>query len=153
MTATTMDDSLLGSGEAPFSREGGTLLGRLDVADVESEKDRHFVVGDARSHHSVVRLGVVDEARELADGGRLERLEDRFSVGVRRPLRLVMRVVADGALEVWADGRPVGRAETVAVADAFEERALDLPAGADEIVVRPVEPRRFASFHYWWFER
>jgi len=153
MTAMTMDPSLLGSGEAPFSRTGGALVGRLDVADVESETERRFVLADARQQDSVVRHVVIDERREVADGGRLERVEDRFTLGTRRPLRLVMRVLADTPLEVWADGKLVGEAEIVATTASLDERALTLPAGADELVVRSVEPRRFASFHYWWFER
>lgn len=153
MTAMEADDSLLGSGEAPIGPIRGTLVGTLDVADVASERAHRYELGDARSHLCVVRVAQVNEARSLADGGRIERVEDRFQLGERRPLRLVMRVAAEGELEVWASGKRMGIAEVVADGGTLDERAIDFPEGADEVVVRPVDPERFASFHYWWVSR
>jgi len=152
MTAMVADYSLLGSGEAPFSAPQGRLLGSLDVADAESEAEHGYELGDARSHLCVAEVGFAPDDRPLADGGRIERLQDQFHLG--RPdgaVKLVLRVASPVPLEVFANEKNLGIAALSAEGEGFEERTIVVPAGTDEVVVRPREPARFSSFHYWWF--
>jgi len=151
MTAAEADYELLGSGETPFSEVKGVLIGTLDVADAESEALHAYELGDARSHWCVAKVGYTPDDRRLADGGRIERVRDRFQVGVTRPVTLVMRVSSPSPLEVWANGKKLGLASIIAQGEGFDERAIAVPSGTEEVVVRPTEPVRFASFHYWWF--
>ncbi|MBM4357795.1 MAG: hypothetical protein FJ096_06765 [Deltaproteobacteria bacterium] len=153
MTAMTADYTLFGSGERPFSEAEREPLGSLDVADVESERTHRFAVDGGRGHFCVAHVGSDHEGRPLADGGRIERYRDRFHLGERRPLRLVMRVAAPCELEVVADGERLGVARSHADGERFEERTIDLPSGADDLEIRCVERRRFTSYHYWWFAR
>lgn len=151
MTAMEADYELFGSGDSPRSNHTGLLVGELDVADRESELERSYVLGDARSHRCVARVGASSDGRLLADGGREERAEDRFRLGVRARLSLLMRVNKGCSLEVLVDGASVGIARVVDEGETFEERAIELPEGGDFATVRCVEPRRFSSYHYWWF--
>lgn len=153
MTAMEADYRLLGSGELPFAWEGGEPLGSLDVGDVESEGAGGYFVGEAKSHWCVAKLGATHSGSELADGGRVNRLEDRFRVGARRPLTLVVRVGTGTELRVEADGADLGATRRLASGDGFEEHAVALPQGAEAVVVREARPRRFTSYHYWWFAR
>lgn len=152
MTAMVADYRLLGSGEAPFSGPHGVLIDDLDVADMESEQAHAYELADARSHWCVAKVGSDPEGRSVADGGRLERVQDRFRSAVTKAARLVMRVASNGPLEVWADGKKLGTAAVVAEGEGFDERAIDLPENIQSIVVRPTQHERFRSFHYWWFE-
>ena len=151
MTAAEADYELLGSGETPFSEVKGVLIGTLDVADAESEALHAYELGDARSHWCVAKVGFTPDDRRLADGGRIERVRDRFQVSVTSPVTLVMRVSSQSALEVWANGKKLGLASIIAQGEGFDERAIAVPQGTEDVVVRPTEPVRFASFHYWWF--
>ena len=151
MTAAEADYELLGSGETPFSEVKGVLIGTLDVADAESEALHAYELGDARSHWCVAKVGFTPDDRRLADGGRIERVRDHFQVGVTSPVTLVMRVSSQSALEVWANGKKLGLASIIAQGEGFDERAIAVPPGTEDVVVRPTEPVRFASFHYWWF--
>ncbi len=152
MTAMVADYDLLGSGELPFSRPG-TPLGSLDVSDLESEREHGYQVGDARSHWNVATLGESDDGRPIADGGRIERADDRFYLGEHRPLQLVLRVIAPAPLEVWTDAIRAGETKPLAATASWQEVAIDLPNGADWITVRCSEPKRFTSYHYWWFAK
>src|SRR5262249_35951492 len=64
---------LLGSGEQPEAAPRGTQVDALDVADLESEAAHAYAI-DASSDrdNQVVQVG------DVADGGRMARLYDRF---------------------------------------------------------------------------
>jgi hypothetical protein len=151
MTAMVADYELLGTGEQPFTAGLGTPTGTLDVGDLESERQHRYDLGDGKSHFCVAHAGDTPDGRVIADGGRVERADDRFFLGSRGPVQFVMRVSTTVPLEVWADDKRVGEARTVADTGSWQELEIGLPNGAEWIVVRGAQPKRFTSFHYWWF--
>ena len=158
---------LLGTGalpDAPPPRM--TLVDEVDVADVESEETHGYDLAgtwdqDNQAASYGTRIGV--DAREVADGGRMNRQRDRFRVKLPpgKAASLVMRVTGEAAMDlaVTASGRPVA---TVPLSGTYGwwEPVMALPAelGGGEIEVTVTAlPRegeasggaRFGSFHYW----
>jgi hypothetical protein len=147
MAAYAARYDLLGSGERP--RSSAFVLDALDVADLASERSHDYQRGDARARFNVATMG-----DGIADGGRLSRVEDRFSLVASPAARLVMRVRCDTPLEVWVGGDRIGEAATIFSGDGWEERMLELPPASDRrrMTVRPTERVRFDSWHYWLLE-
>jgi hypothetical protein len=158
MIAYEAEWSLLGTGARPVARSDGwgELVAELDVADLESERPFGYVLGsDARSHYCIATVGARPDGGVLADGGRIERAEDRFRLGPLEATRMVMRVSSRAPLEIWLGGMRIGEATALAETGQWQELAVDLPPLASPVVVvvRAVRPLRFASYHYWWFAR
>ncbi|MBW2459067.1 MAG: hypothetical protein JRI68_31495 [Deltaproteobacteria bacterium] len=145
---------LLSSGALPVTGgPWGELQDELDVSDMESEQRHDYGRGDLPGRFNVAGLDWLPAGRGVADGGRLERLEDRFVLQASPAVRMVMRVRCSGPLEVWLGGERIGEPEVVGTLSSWDERAIVLPSFASPtiVVVRPTEPVRFASYHYWWF--
>ncbi len=145
---------LLGSGSRPVTGgPWGEPHDELDVSDMESERAHAYGRGELPARYNVARLDTLPTGGSVVDGGRLERLEDRFVLQASPATRMVMRVGCTAPLEVWLDGDRIGEAEVVGTLTRWEERAVQLPSFAKPttVVVRPTEGVRFASYHYWWF--
>jgi hypothetical protein len=155
MVAYAADYRLLGSGARPFTAGfSGEPVNELDISDVESETAHRYRRGDGRARFNVATVGFAPDGREIADGGRLERAEDRFDLTLARPSVMVMRVSSAAPLEVWLGLERLGEARSLgATGEEWEERAIDMPAtaGPQIVVVRATERVRFASYHYWWY--
>ena len=123
--------------------------------DADSEATHAYGRGDGRARFNVAASAIAPDGRFVADGGRYERAEDRFELTLDRPSVMVMRARSSSSLEVWLGAERLGQARLVASSDEFDEHAIDMPAtnGRQVVVVRASEPARFASFHYWWFEK
>jgi hypothetical protein len=145
---------LLGSGRRPLSVEPSVEpVDELDVSDLDAELAHRYERGSMPARYNVAGLDWTFDGRSLADGGRLERLEDRFVLPPSAATRMVMRVGCESPLEIWLGGHRIGEPEVVATLTSWQERAIDLPRTSQPavVVVRPTEPVRFASYHYWWF--
>jgi hypothetical protein len=154
MVAYVASWSVLGSGARPFA-QWGKLLDELDVSDLESEATHAYQRADGRARFNVAASAIAPDGRFVADGGRYERAEDRFELALDRPSVMVIRARSASSLDVWLGAERLGRARLAASSDEFDEHAIDMPAtqGRQVVVVRASEPARFASFHYWWFEK
>ena len=154
---------LLGSGALPaLPPADRALVDELDVADVESEQAHGYDMVGARDTDDQVAVVGDDGSpgqKAIADGGRLNRLRDRFRLTLPggKPARLVMRVGAEAPVDlaVSAAGRAIGEVP-VTTEDVWEEASIDLPAdlaGRTDVTVeareREADKARFSSFHYW----
>ena len=133
----------------------GDVLDVLDVADVISEREHRFERGrDARSHYNVATVGFFG-ASTIADGGRLQRGEDRFTLAASDEARLIMRVRCSSPLEVYVYGERIGEPEVLDENSTWDVRAITLPASpiVRKVTVRPTAHVRFDSWHYWLVNR
>jgi hypothetical protein len=168
--ATVYDQSILGgrtmnayearwdrlhSGALPTaSRPPGALRDELDVADVESEEEHGYRLGDALARHDVVDSVRLADGRTIVDGGRRERSEDRFTMAAGPEATLVLRVTGDGPWEIAWEGGSAKQPRVVDRGKTWRELAADLPA-SDEgrvITVRSRSGSTFSSWHYWLYD-
>ena len=152
MRAYVANYDLLGSGEEPWTPME-SIVDAVDVADLESEANHHYELLGARDFSEIAGAGVAPDGRTVLDGGRRERLRERFVVhlhpgertrGIVRaavPLPTPVRVEASGKEIGLILIEPGGWVET-----AFEipgelakaETPIDLVAGGE-----------LTTFHYW----
>ncbi len=149
MVANVADWSVLGSGERPLEEPAATLLDRLDVADLVSEAEHGYVLGQATQAQNTLRES--DDGR--ADGFRDGRSSEHFSLEVAPGAIWVLRVGAAQPLrlDLSVDGVPAGSVELDA--SPWQERRLELgphtPAGRRPVQVRSADGRPYAAGHYW----
>lgn len=146
----------LGTGEKPWTAHG-TILDTVDVADLESEAEHRYELLGARDGEQTAQEGNAPDGTIVVDGGRTQRGKERFVVKLPRGTRatLLGRVqsAAPGALEVRVGDESAGSAALDA--GAWEEIAVEVPAGSDGETVR-VEVNGtvpFTAFHWWLVER
>ncbi|MBN4059163.1 hypothetical protein JYT22_00760 [Endomicrobium sp. AH-315-J14] len=148
---------LLGSGALPEGAKGATLLAELDVADIVSERALGYApISGSASDNRVAVLHRRPSARSVADGGRFDRTEERFSVVLPKgSARLVARYRSSAPLTVSLGGVVAGELPAGQDAGPWTEGEitleLDEAASQDFVVHSP--QGRFDSFHYWWFRR
>lgn len=148
MVAYEADYSLLGSAEAPALDASApyTLIDRVDVADLESERAHGYQL-----HGGTQRQNYVARSGERLDGARSERHRDDFELVLAPHGALVLRVAADTptTLSVHIDAR---RLEVSVPASSWHEALLELPselaAGRRAISVRS-DSSSFTSLHYF----
>jgi hypothetical protein len=156
MRAYEADWSRLGTGDAPWTRSGA-LIDSVDVADLESEAAHAYELLGAREFQQVAREGETPGGATLVDGGRTERLEDRFVAHLRpgRPARGIVRLDAGPAtsVRVLAGGQPIAELDA-GDGDDWVELSFDVPA--DVAGERTLVELRFSgavtTFHYWFVE-
>jgi hypothetical protein len=149
MVAYDADYSRLGSGARPVLavHAAGLLDDELDVADLESEDAHGYELFDATALENVaLERGVV------VDGGRSNRVHERFELRLAPGGRLVARLGSEGGTElsVRAAGMPLGTWQLAT--DTAQEVELALPARLQNArVTVELEARggRFTSLHYW----
>ncbi|HEY8088576.1 MAG TPA: hypothetical protein VIF09_12045, partial [Polyangiaceae bacterium] len=154
MRAYVADWTLLGTGEKPWTAASAEVLDAVDVADLESEAAHRYELLGARDHEQVARHGTTPGGADVVDGGRTERLEDRFVVSLPAgtPARGIVRleVPAVTGVRVTVNDVPVA-AFDADDEDGWFEHAFDLPASAAG--ERSVVDVRFTgpvtTFHYW----
>ena len=156
MRAYEADWSKLGTGEAPWTK-AGAIVDVLDVADLESEASHAYALSDAREYQQVAHEGESPAGAIVVDGGRTERLEDRFVAHLRPglPVRGIVRLEAEPGtqIRVLAGGEPITELDAGDDPD-WRELSFDLPAAlADE---RTLVELRFSgaatTYHYWFVE-
>lgn len=146
----------LGSGEQPWTAHGH-VDDVVDVADLESEAEHRYELYGARDGESTAEEGNAPDARIVVDGGRTQRVHERFVVKLPtdRETLAIARVEAraDSALEMRVGDRIVGKANVDA--GPWTEIVFVIPAvppGAatgSEVVVDVNGTSPFTSFHYW----
>jgi hypothetical protein len=146
---------LLGSGEQPWTVLGASR-DRLDVADLESERDHDYDLAGAHEGEQIFRQGTAPSGLPVADGGRGWRKRERFTVALKEgteshaivrleaPQTMKLRVVANGATLSDLDV-PEGE---------WAELGFTIPANMTKsrttIELRSVqETATFTTFHYW----
>jgi hypothetical protein len=152
MIAYVADYQTLNSANAPVG-VAGRPLDRLDVADIESEAAHEYRLFWATQQDDVL----VTSGDGRADGGRLRRTLDRFTLTLAPGGFLTCRLGArtPTGVDVSIDGNHVGSLSLVA-AD-WQELSLPLPQGLRSgrhwVDVRAREGHSFRSMHYWAFAR
>lgn len=145
---------MLGSGERPWTAPDAAPLDVVDVADLESEADHAYELLDARDNQEIAHAGTTPFGADVVDGGRTQRIAERFVAHLRpgSAARCIVRLDAAPGTEVrvLAGGEPAAAFEAGSE-DGWEERSFDLPATtAGERT--PIEVRfsgRVTTFHYW----
>ena len=148
------DWSPLGSGEHPWTG-GGEEIDALDVADLESERDHAYDLLGARDGEQVVRDGEAPDGVRVCDGGRANRVRERFVARLRpgSAARGMVRLEAPpGAIvHVLADGRPIGELDA-GFGGRWVERGFTVPAHLARSKT-PIELSITGGpatvFHYW----
>ncbi len=151
---------LLGSGAQPLlSRGWGPIIDEMDVSDVWSEAAHQYARTDARARFNVARVdgAAVDDTR-MADGGRIERSEERFVMAAGPASELVLRLRCAHDVVVWSAATRLGVAERDLARGPWDEHSIAVPASTDSrwITVRCMKSdrqiERFAAYHYWLFQ-
>jgi hypothetical protein len=155
------DNTLLGSGDEPGELPAGAtswrVIDRVDVADIQSEKEHDYT---ARKYlpftrtFEVMKTGkYAGQARRVADGGRLNDMESfGFSAQPGKPYAVLMRVSEDRAttLSIYHDGQtarvpiPAGGGSWHDVVIARGESA-----GSDIPIQIGANGQRYGSYSYW----
>jgi hypothetical protein len=148
MVAYVADYSLLGSAEAPALDDVSAyrVVDRLDVADLESEREHDYqLLSGTQRENFVARFG------ERLDGARSERRRDAFELTLAAGGALVLRVAADTATTLSVH---IGehRLEVALPPSSWHEALLELPselaAGRRAISVESASGT-FTSLHYF----
>lgn len=150
------DYDILGAGEDAWTTNITTaaLLDAVDVADLESEASHQYELLGARDGEEIVHASLTPDGRSVVDGGRTNRLRDRFVAHLKagQPARFVARVESQRRqrLQILANGRETGSIQLLGGGE-WEEAELELPADAvakdTTIELRAEAP--FTSFHYY----
>jgi hypothetical protein len=151
MAAHVADTSALGLGEEPREPPARPRIDALDVADLESEAEHAYALLDATQMDDALEHTWVGD-RQIADGARRQRAEDRFELTVEPGGLLVARVGlgAPAKLVLWIDGQRAGERELPGL--AWQEVTLELPrtiAPGRRAVRVTAEGSLFSSMHYW----
>jgi hypothetical protein len=158
---------LLQSGARPLSAEldrGARLVDELDVADLVSEREHEYVLGPNAETDDVPLVLERNGRTIAADGARVRRSFDRFSLhpGTRGPLVLVARLSTNE--EMTIDVRIAGRIAGSIELDPtnWDERAIAWPSLPDSREMGPAQAvqvelaasgnARFGVAHYWLYE-
>ncbi|MFO0552494.1 MAG: hypothetical protein U0271_29160 [Polyangiaceae bacterium] len=154
------DWAVLHQGDHPVILERGDApIDELDVSDLESEEAHDYLVGNTNETQNLVTTYWGGLDTDVADGGRHQRLLDRFTLDFSNSKRhvLIGRFGADKdvKLTIAVDGKDVATADLTAA--AWSEVSVPLPEGltgkhlVEVHAPRPttVEPLTFASMHYW----
>lgn len=148
---------LLGTGEKPWSKSG-SVIDAIDVADLDSEQEHRYALLGARDGEQVATEGNAPNGEVVVDGGRSNRIRERFEVHVPsgRALRGIARVEVSSntQLDIEHAGKAIARVKVEP--RGWTEVAFDIPAntfddGAKDVEVSADGP--FTSFHWWFTEQ
>ncbi len=166
------------TGERPMNDHAGwSIVDRVDVADLVSERDHHWVgalgrrqVGDLPGKWSVVGREVGSNGLVL-DGGRTIRGgSERFTIKLdfKKPARIILRtggarayppyneeIAKPVSIKLFYRQRELGQLTIGTPTGAFSELTFNLPNhtfDADEVEVRTEATGIYRSFH-WFIEQ
>lgn len=155
MVAAPARWDVLGAADLPAEPPAGDLVDELDVADLESEAAHGYALGRSSELDDVVLEAVTEDDEPLADGARVKRSSDEFSLAIpaRRASTLVVRFSSpEGAtVDVLTDGRLEGSFE--APKTDWEQASVALsasPRGATTRVRLVARGEgKLGPAHYW----
>lgn len=146
----------LGSGELPWSAHGA-ILDTLDVADLESEAEHRYELLGAHDGEQVAEEGNAPDGRIVVDGGRTQRMRERFVAKLprNRKLLVIARLQTTGdlsTLEVKVGETVVGttRIEGGPWTEVVVSVPPDAITGETTTIHVSATGAPFTSFH-WWF--
>lgn len=148
----------LGSGELPWT-EHGAILDTLDVADLESEAEHRYELLGARDGEEIAEEGNAPDGHVVVDGGRTQRIRERFVAKLPRGKTIValarMQTAAEVSnVELRIGERSIGHAAIEA--GPWTEIVLVIPADAVTSDATTVDvtaaSAAFTSFHWWFAE-
>ncbi|MEA2749893.1 MAG: hypothetical protein QOI41_4036 [Myxococcales bacterium] len=146
----------LGSGELPWT-EHGAILDTLDVADLESEAEHRYELLGARDGEEVAEEGNAPDGRVVVDGGRTQRVRERFVAKLPRGTNVVALARVQTAAEVSNVELRIGErvlGKATVEAGPWTEITFVIPSDAvtsDAITIDvSASSAAFTSFH-WWF--
>ena len=148
----------LGSGELPWT-EHGAILDTLDVADLESEAEHHYELLGARDGEEVAEEGNAPDGRVVVDGGRTQRVRERFVAKLPRGKSIVAlaRMQTSAAVsnvELRIGEQSIGHAAVEAgpwteIAILIPAEALTSDATTFDVTAASAA---FTSYHWWFAE-
>lgn len=148
----------LGSGELPWT-EHGAILDMLDVADLESEAEHHYELLGARDGEEVAEEGNAPDGRVVVDGGRTQRVRERFVAKLPRGKSIVAlaRMQTSAAVsnvELRIGEQSIGHAAVEAgpwteIAILIPAEALTSDATTFDVTAASAA---FTSYHWWFAE-
>lgn len=165
--AYTADWSILGTGSQPTTPQPPALLvAELDVADLESEAEHRYVLGNTTENDNAVSTVFTDEGDLAGDGIRHHRVFDRFSVDLPqgKPVRMVARLASAYELDVTLTAGGEAVSTLTIPASGWAELTAEIPASITGPSTRiqleatawkdaeANEPPSFGSMHYWFYE-
>lgn len=146
------DWSMLGSGELPFSDPNGAIRGQLDVADLESERDHRYQLGDAREGQEAIQTGNTGE-RWIADGGRTQRTVESFVANLAPHQRqhLLARVEISSGSHAHLQMAGVPETDVLIPGGEWTEVSFPIPPEKTEesTAIRIVFDDPVTVYHYW----
>lgn len=152
MRASEARWTYLGSGEDPWTKLA-SIADVLDVADLESEQAHHYELFTVREGEESVEEVSSPDGKVTQDGGRTNRVHDRFTVNLPADGKLlgVIRASTDSTMHLHVslgDGKELA---SLALEDGeYREVTFEIPPdqrGQRTVDVTSEIP--FSSFHYW----
>jgi hypothetical protein len=149
--------ALLGSGELSWTAPMEKYFDDVDVADLESEAAHDYQLLGAHDGEQIVRTSLTPDGRTVADGGRTNRMREKFSAsifgGAHR--KVVVRLESEHAAHVTmlVNDREIGSISDLGGGE-WEELSFDVPDGVDYGDRAQVELRAdnyITTFHYYFF--
>lgn len=164
--ATILGGQTMGVYEANYALLGSDLLSwtapsekyfdELNVADLESEAAHDYQLLGAHDGEQIVRTGLTPDGRTIADGGRTNRLDEKFSAHIFENARrkAVVRLESEHAAHVamLLNGREIGSI-SISGDGEWQELVFDVPDGVDytnaNVELRADAP--VTTFHYFFY--
>ncbi|MGH7329347.1 MAG: hypothetical protein ACREJX_13445, partial [Polyangiaceae bacterium] len=149
---------LLGSAALPWSGDipRGATTDELDVADLESEAAHRYDLLGARDNEEIVTSSLTPDGRTVADGGRTNRMREKFLVTLKPGVtqKAVVRLASQmqGELTMLANGRELGSISLQGGGE-WEEIGFEIPADvatqSTEITLRVSTPATIYHYYFW----
>jgi hypothetical protein len=147
----------LGSGELPWS-EHGAIADNVDVADLESEAEHRYELLGAHDGEQLAEEGNAPDGRIVLDGGRTQRVRDRFTARLPRGQKLVaiarvQTTTAEASTLTMTIGDKVmgtAKLEGGPWTEVMFPIAADVVTGETTTIELSATGAPFTSFH-WWF--
>lgn len=144
----------LGTGERPWTPVG-EIVDEVDVADLESEGAHGYQLLGARDGEESVHEGNSPSGALVIDGGRSNRLRDRFFldapaakpglIGIAR-----LEVSATGPVSIHLNGKEVASQVLEVGVGPWAELTFEVPAEMrGRLDVEVSAAATFISYHYW----
>ncbi len=143
----------LGTGERPWTPLA-SIVDAIDVADLESEAAHAYELLGAREGEQAGREGNAPDGAIVLDGGRTNRMRDRFVATLPPSGKLVgvarIETTSPTTLRVSIGGKTIARIDVLE--GPWDEVSFDVPddvRGERVTIEVSAEGAAFTSFHYW----
>jgi hypothetical protein len=149
--------ALLGSGSTSWTAPYEKDFDDLDVADLESEAAHGYSLLGAHDGEQIVRTSLTPDGRTVADGGRTNRLREKFTAKIfestRRKAVVRLESEHDAHVSMLLNDREIGSISLPGDGE-WQELVFDVPDGVDYSSGAHVELRAdnvVTTFHYFFY--